>query len=410
MGSRSAPFGAGPRGGPHTGPLRGLRVLEVATLYSAPQVGALLGDLGADVVKVEPRGGDPMRAMGQRRDGRAVAWELVARNKRSIVLDLDTTATDVRADPASNAATDRAVFARLVEAADVLVENLTPAVRTRWGCTYEQLAAHNPGLVVVSVSCYGLTGPYADRPGAGTLAEAFAGLTHMTGEPDGPPMLSSVAVGDTVTAFWGVIGALAACWGRDAGRGGDAEPRGRLVDVSMVEPMLHVMAGTIAGWDREGAPPMRSGSRVPGGVPRNVYRTADDEYVAVSGTTDAQVARVLELLGRVDAASRDRFGTAAARRTSGDELDALVAAWVAARPRDDVVASFVEARVPISPVNDARDVLADPQVRARGAVVEPGPAPELDAHRDEVLADWIAGFGSAGFGSAGSGTETGSRE
>ena len=358
-GSGSAPFGAGPHAGPHAGPLRGLRVLEVATLYSAPQVGALLGDLGADVVKVEQRGGDPMRAMGQHRDGRAVAWELVARNKRSIVLDLDDAATDVRADRA----TDRDVFTRLVGAADVLVENLTPAVRTRWGCTYEQLAAHNPRLVVVSVSCYGLTGPYADRPGAGTLAEAFAGLTHMTGEPDGPPMLSSVAVGDTVTAFWGVIGALAACWGRDAGRGGDTEPRGRLVDVSMVEPMLHVMAGTIAGWDREGAPPIRSGSRVPGGVPRNVYRTADDKYVAVSGTTDAQVGRVLGMLGRVDAASRDRFGTAAARRTSGDELDALVAAWIAARPRDDVVASFVGARVPISPVNDARDVLGDPQVR-----------------------------------------------
>ncbi|MFO7590592.1 MAG: CoA transferase [Acidimicrobiia bacterium] len=379
-----------------------MRVLEVATLYSAPQIGALLGDLGADVVKVEPPGGDPMRHMGQQRDGRAVAWELVARNKRSVVLDLDQTHGGSEAD--------RATFDALVRAADVLVENLTPAVRTRWECTYEQLAARNPRLVVVSVSCYGLTGPYADRPGAGTLAEAFAGLTHMTGEPDGPPMLSSVAIGDTVTAFWGVIGALAACWGRDAGRSSDAEPRGRLVDVSMVEPMLHVMAGTIAGWDREGAPPIRSGSRVPGGVPRNVYRTADEQYVAVSGTTDAQVARVLGILGRADAASRDRFGTAAARRTSGDELDALVAAWVGARPRDAVVAAFVEARVAISPVNDARDVLGDPQVRARGAVVEPGPAPDLDAHHDEVLADWSAGSGSAGSGSAGSGTETDPRE
>ena len=151
-----------------TGPLAGLRVLEVATLYSAPQIGALLGDLGADVVKVETPVGDPMRTMGQQRDGRAVAWELVARNKRSIVLDLD--ARDAGSEP------DRAVFTDLVQAADVLVENLTPAVRERWRCGYADLAAANPRLVVVSVSCYGLSGPYADRPGAGTLAEAFSGL------------------------------------------------------------------------------------------------------------------------------------------------------------------------------------------------------------------------------------------
>ena len=323
-----------------------------------------------------------MRAMGQHREGRAIAWELVARNKRSIVLDLDATH--------SGSGPDRATFTRLVGAADVLVENLTPAVRKRWQCTYEQLATDHPRLVVVSVSCYGLTGPYAGRPGAGTLAEAFSGLTYMTGEPDGAPMLSSVAVGDTVTAFWGVMGALAACWGRDADGSEDRESRGRLVDVSMVEPMLHVMAGTIAGWDRHGDPPKRSGSRVPGGAPRNVYRTADDGYVAVSGTTDAQVARVLRLLGRVDDESRDRFATAAERQRSGDELDSLVAAWIAERPRDEVVAAFVDARVPISPVNDARDVLGDPQVRALGAVVEPGPAPDLGAHRDEVLADWIS--------------------
>lgn len=398
-------FGAGSRDR-RTGPLAGLRVLEVATLYSAPQVGALLGDLGADVVKVEPPGGDPMRAMGHTRDGRAIAWELVARNKRSIVLDLDAR-RDARRDDGT---ADRDTFAQLVGAADVLVENLTPAVRERWGCTYGVLAAANPGLVVVSISCYGLTGPYAERPGAGTLAEAFSGLTHMTGEAEGPPMLSSVAVGDTVTAFWGVIGALAACWGRDAGRADDpgrGRGLGRLVDVSMVEPMLHVMAGTIAGWDRTSDPPIRSGSRVPGGVPRNVYRSADDRFVAVSGTTDAQVARVLALLGSDDVESRDRFGTAAARRASGDELDALVAGWIAARPRAEVVAAFVAARIPIAPVNDARDVLGDPQVRARGEVVEPGPAPDLGAHRDEVLSEWAA----AGVGRPiGSGSEAGPGE
>jgi crotonobetainyl-CoA:carnitine CoA-transferase CaiB-like acyl-CoA transferase len=281
--------------GPADPPLAGLRVLELATLYAGPQVGAMLGDLGADVVKVEPPGGDPMRGMGVVRDGVSRNWSWVARHKRSIVLDLEADA-------------DRQTFHALVGAADVLVENLTPGIRDRWGCRYEQLAAINPALVVVAVSCYGKGGPYADRPGAGTLAEAFGGLAALTGEPDGPPTLASVPLGDTLTAFWGVIGALAASWARQRGS------PGRLVDVAMYEPVLAVLGGTIAGYD-PADPPVRSGSRVRGGVPRNVYRTRDDEYVAVSGTTDPQVSRLLALLGRDGPEDQDRFGRA--RRPAG---------------------------------------------------------------------------------------------
>jgi len=368
-------------------------VLEVATLFAAPQVATMLGDLGADVVKVEPPGGDPMRAMGQRRGGRSVAWEAIGRNKRSIVLEL------------AAGGPDRDTFNGLVRAADVLVENLPQSVRTRWGCGYEALTAHNPRLVVVSVSCYGRTGPYADRPGAGTLAEAHAGLAHMTGERDGPPMLASVAIGDTLTAFSGVIGAVAACWSRDA-RGGS----GRLVDVSMYEPVLAVLGGAIAGWDGVSESPARSGSRVHGGAPRNVYRTRDDRYVAVSGTTDTQVARLLPLIAHDTDEDRERFGSAAARAAAADDLDALVAAWVAARDRDEVVAALLEARIPVSPVNDVADLVADPHVRAReslltleaggdvlvpaplpsmsGARRSPLPAPTLDGDRESVLADW----------------------
>src|SRR5260370_10863079 len=234
----------------------------------------MLGDLGADVVKIEPPGGAPMRRMGVIRDGVSRNWSWVARTKRSVMLDLDADA-------------DRVTFDALVDVADVLVENLTPGVRTRWGCTFDELTVRNPRLVVVAVSCYGLSGPYADRPGAGTLAEAFAGLTDLTGEPDGPPMLASVPLGDTLTAFAGVIGALAAAWGRDHG-----DRHGRLVAVSMYEPILQALGGTIAAYDPDD-PPLRSGSRVRGGAPRNVYPTADGRYVAVSGTTDPQVARLL---------------------------------------------------------------------------------------------------------------------
>ena len=376
------------------GPLTGLRVLDVATLFAAPQVATMLADLGADVVKVESPEGDPLRNMGHRRARRSTAWELVGRNKRSIALDLDTDGAD------------RATFRSLVAASDVLVENLTPALRERRECTYDALAAANPRIVVVSVSCYGGSGPYASRPGAGTLAEAYAGLTHMTGEPDGAPMLASVAIGDTLTAFAGVMGALAACWARDA-RGGE----GRLVDVSMFEPVLAIMAGTIAGWDPSDAPPSRSGSRVAGGAPRNVYRTRDDCYVAVSGTTDAQVARVLTVIERDNPSARARFGSAADRLAAADELDDLVADWVSRTDRDDVVAALLAARVPVTPVNDVRDLLEDPHLVARASLTTiggsdpltvpaplpwisgprrtPSPAPALDGDREAIVAEWL---------------------
>jgi crotonobetainyl-CoA:carnitine CoA-transferase CaiB-like acyl-CoA transferase len=331
----------------------------------------MLGDLGADVVKVEPPGGDPMRGMGVVRDGVSRGWSWVARHKRSLVLDLDGDA-------------DGETFRRLVGVADLLVENLTPAVRERWGCRYQDLAAINPSLVVVAVSCYGLTGPYADRPGAGTLAEAYAGLASLTGDPDGPPTLASVPLGDTLAAFWGVIGALAASWARQRGS------PGRLVDVAMYEPVLAVLGGTIAGYD-PADPPGRSGSRVRGGVPRNVYRTRDAAYVAVSGTTDPQVGRLLALLGRDGPDDRARFGRAAARLRNADELDRLVAAFVGARDRDAVVAAFLDARIPVAPVNDVGAVLEDEHLRARGSLdpMLASRGPELDRDREAVLRDWL---------------------
>ena len=359
------------------GPLAGLRVLEVATLYAAPQIGAMLGDLGADVVKVEPPSGDPMRRMGVVRDGVSRNWLWVGRNKRSIALDLATVDSD-----------DRATFRELVGAADVLIENLDGKTRERWGCTYDELATISPGLVVISVSCYGMTGPYADRPGAGTLAEAFGGLAHMTGDADGPPTLASVALGDTLTAFSGVIGAIAACWARD-GRGGDG--RGRLVDVTMYEPVVVVMGATIATYDPATDPPTRSGSRVHGGVPRNVYRTRDGRWIAVSGTTDAQVARLLALIGKDSPDALERYGTSAARLAVADELDALLAEWVATQEHDAALDALLGARVPAAPVNDVRDLLADPHLEARGDLerMRSLRAPDLDGDRDQVVREWL---------------------
>jgi crotonobetainyl-CoA:carnitine CoA-transferase CaiB-like acyl-CoA transferase len=331
--------------------LAGLRVVDLSTLLAAPQVSAFLADFGADVVKIEPPGGDPLRALGAVRGGRSVPYALANRSKRVVEVALAT-------------AEGQEAARRLVDTADVLVVNQPRALLERWGLTYEQLAGRNDRLVYVWVTCFGADGPYADLPGNGSLAEAYGGLTHLTGEADGPPMLPSSALGDPLVALAGLIGTLVACYGRDV----NGAP-GQCVDVSMYEPVLALLGLSLAAWDTAGDPPVRTGSRVANGVPRNVYRTGDDRYVVLSGTTDAQVARVLEVIGRDTPEARERYGTSAARLAVADELDGLVARWIAQQERGVVVDAFRKARVPVSPVNDMADLVADPHVRARGSIV-----------------------------------------
>jgi len=340
--------------GPHDGrpgPLAGLRVLDISTLLSAPQVASALGDLGAEVIKVETPHGDPLRSIGAQRNGHSLMFAMVNRNKRGITLDL-------------RQPSGQELLRRLASSVDVLVENMPVETLTKWGCTYEELSARNPRLVVVSVSTYGRTGPYCDRTGAGTLAEAYGGLTYMTGEPDGPPMLPSIPLGDTLCSMAGVIGALAACYHRDVHGG-----LGQHVDVSMYEPILQLMGPTITGWDPGGPAPERTGSRVPGGVPRNVYRAGDGGWMVVSGTTDAQVARILELMGHDREEMVARFGRSDERLRHADELDAMVARWVGGLPRDEALALLLGARIPAAPVNDVPALLRDPHIDAREDVI-----------------------------------------
>jgi len=367
--------------------LAGLKVLDLSILYAAPQVAAMLGDLGADVVKLElpgrghRSGGDPLRYTGELRNGHSLLWAQVSRNKRSLTLDPETEE-------------GRALLARLVRQADVVVENLPADVLRRWDSAPQRMLERNPRLVVVTVSCYGSTGPLAGVDGNGSLAEAFAGLTHLTGERDGPPLLTSALIGDTVTAITGVVGALAACYWRDA-RGG----AGQHVDVSMFEPLLQLVAGAMVTRSPGGPEPARNGSRTGAGVPRNVYRTADDHWIVVSAGTDKQVERWLPLLGLDDQVGRARFGRSEDRLRHADELDGLVARWVRRQTREVVLAQLREARLPAGPVNSIADVLQEPQVRSRGSVLDimdarygqltlPAPAPRLGATPAELR--WVA--------------------
>jgi crotonobetainyl-CoA:carnitine CoA-transferase CaiB-like acyl-CoA transferase len=335
-----------------TAALAGLRVLDISTFLAAPQIAAMLGDFGADVIKLEPPDGEAIRRIGAQRHGQSLMWALASRNKRAITCDLEQEE-------------GRDLLRRLVAEVDVLVENYPAATLETWGCAWEDLVARNPDLVMVSVSCYGRTGPLADRSGAGTLAEAFGGLTNMTGEADGPPMLPSIPLGDTLVAFSGVIGALVAAWHARVNGGG-----GQHVDVSMYEPVLTLLQPTIVGWDPSGdePPPHRTGSRVPNGVPRNVYRTRDDRWLVVSGTTDRQVERILDLIGRTTDDDRARFARSADRLRHADELDALVAGWVAEHDADAVIAQLEARRVPVAPVHDVPGLLADPHIAARGSL------------------------------------------
>ena len=349
--------------------LGGTRVLDLATLLPGPMLAAMLGDLGADVVKVEAPTGDPLRVTGAVSDGHSFMWSLTNRNKRSMVADLD--------DP-----DDLAQVQRLTAVADVVVLNQPSHVLERWACTYEAIATRNPGAIVVLVSAYGADGPYADRTGTGTVLEAFGGLTHMTGESDGPPLLSSVPIGDYLGAFVGLQGVLAALYWRDA-RGG----AGQFVDTSIYEAVLQLLGPAMAAWSPGEPPPRRTGSRIPVATPRNVYRTHDERWVVISGPTDSQVSRLLDVIG-TDRAARARFADAAGRNAHADELDAAVAQWVGTRDLETVVATLVEAHVPVTEVHDTASLFIDPHVRARSSIATlddpafgelhiPAPAPRL---------------------------------
>jgi len=375
------------------GALAGLRVLDLSNLFSGPSIAAILADFGADVVKVEPPDGDPLRSIGAQRAGKSLPWAMAGRNKRTMIVD-----------PANGD-----VLVRLTAVADLIVINQPRRLLEQWRCTPEEIAARNPRAVLVWATAYGSSGPYAERPGNGTLGEAFGGLTHMIGEPDGPPVLPSAPLGDMLTAIVGALGALAACYWRDA-RGGE----GQLVDVSMFEGPLALLSTVVAGWLPSEAPPRRTGSRVPGGVPRNTYATGDGRWVVLSGTTDAQVARILPIIGLDTDEGRARFAHSEQRLANGDELDALVARWIIGHDTAEVLAAFLAARIPITEVNDLATLVADPHVQARGSIVSvpdadigevfmPAPVPRLSrtpatiswtgrplgADTDEVCRDWL---------------------
>jgi formyl-CoA transferase len=332
-------------------PLAGLRVLELGSFIAGPFAGQLLGDLGAEVVKVEPPGtGDPMRRWGVCVDGRSLWWPSIARNKRSVAIDL----RDERG---------RAVVARLAEQCDIVLENFRPGLLGEWGLGYAQLTAGNPGVVVVHVSGFGQTGPRAQEPGFGSIGEAMGGIRHTTGDADRPPARAGVSLGDALAALFAVIGTLAAITERT--RSG----RGQEVDVAIYEAVLALMESTVADWELGGAVRERSGGVLPGVAPANAYPTADGHDVVIAANADAVFARLATAVGRPEWATDPRYAAHSARGARQTELDDEIARWSVQQTAAAVIASLREHAVPVGLINTARDLAVDDHIAAREMIV-----------------------------------------
>jgi crotonobetainyl-CoA:carnitine CoA-transferase CaiB-like acyl-CoA transferase len=334
-----------------TPPLDGLLVLDLSTIVSGGTTTAVLADFGARVIKVEqPRGGDPLRAWGPMKDGVSLWWKVLSRNKESITLDL-------------RAPRGQELLRALAARADVLVENFRPGTLERWGLGPAALDAVNARLVVVRISGFGQTGPYRDRPGFGTIAEAMSGYVALSGFPDGPPLLPPMPLADEVCGLLGAAAALAAIHHRDHGGGG------QVIDLSLYEPLFRLLIPCVPQYALLGELQHRTGNRFPGAAPRNLYQAGDGAWVAVSATSQRTFERLAQAMDRPDLIGDPRFATNAARIANVDALDAIIQEWMRARPLDEILRRLGDAEAVVGPVYDTRRILADPHYAARQDIV-----------------------------------------
>ncbi|GLX48184.1 CoA transferase [Streptomyces hygroscopicus subsp. hygroscopicus] len=341
-----------------TAALDGLRVLDLATLFAGPMAATLLGDFGAEVIKVEhPGRPDPSRGHGPAKDGVGLWWKVLGRNKRTITLDLSRPG-------------GRATLLRLAATADVVIENFRPGTLERWDLGWAELSAANPRLVLARVTAFGQFGPYAHRPGFGTLAEAMSGFAALTGEPEAPPVLPPFGLADSVAGLATAYAVLTALAARE--RTG----AGQVVDMAIIEPILSVLGPHPTWYDQLGYVQERTGNRSANNAPRNTYRTADGTWVAVSTSAQSVAERVMRLVGRPELIEEPWFATGAERAAHAEVLDEAVGSWIAARTRTEVLAAFEKAEAAVAPVQDVRDVFEDPQYQALDTVTTV-PDPEL---------------------------------
>ncbi|WP_432770239.1 MAG: CoA transferase [Sphingopyxis sp.] len=384
----------------HGGALAGIRVVELGQLIAGPFCGQLLGDMGAEVVKIEPPGGgDQMRNWGQ--GDKPSWWRVIARNKYSVAVDL-------------RSEDGQALARELIAKADILIENFRPGTLEKWNLDPAELRRTNPGLIVVRVSGYGQTGPYSARAGFGGIGEAMGGWRGIVGYPDLPPARMGVSIGDTLAATYGCMGALAALHHRNQ------TGEGQIVDSALYEAVLQVMESTVADYSASGTKRRRTGSTLPAIAPSNVYPCKDGEYL-IGANQDGVFARLAAAMGRPELSQDDRYATHRARGARQEELDALIGTWTATLTIAELEAKMLAAAVPAGRVYDPEDMFADPHFAARealvtvpddeyGTVTMQGVFPKLSAtpgavrrpapltvgqDTDEILERWLGRAGGA---------------
>ena len=378
-------------------PLDGVRVIDLSTVLAGPHCATLLGEFGADVIKVElPGVGDSLRKFWPQYHGTGLIWRVEGRNKRCVTLDM-------------RKPKGQEVVKKLVEKSDIVVENFRPGTLEKWNLGYEQLKAINPGIIMVRVSGYGQFGPYKDKPGFGRIAAAYGGLSNLAGYPDRPPVIPGTAsIPDYLTGVYGALGAMMALRHRDA------TGLGQYVDIALYEPVLRILEEVPAAYHKMGMVRERLGTGSMNAVPHNHYTTKDNRYVAVACTNDTMFRRLVTAMGRAELADDPRFNSNAQRVAHRAETDALVQEWVGSYPAAEVMAILEEKEVPNCLVYSVEDMFADPQYQARENIISvedpvdgeikmcsvvprlsltPGrvewTGPELGVHNDEVYRDLL---------------------
>jgi len=386
-----------------SGPLSDLRVIEMGSLLAGPFCGQLLGDFGAEVIKIEPPGvGDPMRQWGREKaHGKSLWWPVIARNKKSVTINL-------RVEEGQHLVRD------LVREADFVLENFRPGTMEKWGLGFEELKAVNPRIIMIRVSGFGQTGPYSRQAGFGAVGEAMGGLRYVCGDPSTPPSRVGISIGDSLAATFACVGALSALHHRQ--RTGE----GQVVDSAIYEAVLNMMESLITEYDQAGYVRERTGAILPNVAPSNVYPTADGQMVLIAANQDTVFRRLAEAMGDSQLAEDDRYSSHSSRGANQAGLDALVAAWTGTLEADRVLELMVEHGVPAGKIYRAPDMLEDPHFKARNAIIEalhpgfgklrmqnvapklsltPGavhsPAPELGEHTAAVLGDLLGIDGAA---------------
>jgi crotonobetainyl-CoA:carnitine CoA-transferase CaiB-like acyl-CoA transferase len=330
--------------------LEGIKIIDAATLFAGPLAATVLGDFGAEVIKVEHPNGDPSRSHGYSKNGVGLWWKMLGRNKRCVTLNLSKPE-------------GQGIFERLASKADVVIESFRPGTLERWNLGYERLSEINPGLVLARVTGFGQFGPYKNRPGFGTLAESMSGFAHVTGQPDGPPTLPPFGLADGIAALASAVAILTALRARDAGG------RGQVIDLAIIEPIFTVLGPQPTVYDKLGVIQQRSGNRSVNNAPRNTYETKDGHWVAISTSAQNIAERVMRLVGHPEYIDEPWFAKGSERARHADELDKAVGAWISDRTQEEVVEAFERAGAAVAPIYDIEGIMQDPQYQALNSII-----------------------------------------